>query len=117
VEISVNDRPIGRYSVRIDHEITDNLRPGFNRIAFTPIPDIDSIPVRARITVVYSQQPRGEPPVLTYDTTMISDNQEAITPPPPPKFGDFNSSYNGNAPVAIAPKPVLHADVMTLFAR
>jgi hypothetical protein len=68
VEIKVNGRSIGAYSVHMDREITDRLRPGYNTVEFSPRPDVSQQPVKAHLNIVYSQQEAGALPVLVYDT-------------------------------------------------
>jgi len=75
VKVSINGKDVGKYRSMLDSEITDHLIPGSNSIRFTPEPTSIDRPVKAKIVVVYSQQPAGSPPVLIYDTTKSQSPQ------------------------------------------
>lgn len=117
VEITVDDRSIGRYSIHIDHEITDNLHPGYNTIRFTPIQDAKSVPVRARLEVVYSQQLPGEPPVLIYDTERLAADAALNNPTHAPQIGGPGFDADPNDALNAAPDLGPRVVTMQLIAH
>jgi hypothetical protein len=117
VAITVNDRSIGRYSVHVDHEITDNLRPGYNTISFTPMPDSKTVPVRARIEIVYSQQSPGEAPVLIYDTERLNAADALLAPTHAPQIGGPGFDADPNESMNSARDLGPHVVTMQLIAR
>lgn len=110
VEVMVNGRDLGRFSVRMDREITDNLHKGYNTIEFTPLPDLSSEPVDAKLKIVFSQQEPGAAPVLTYDTTREQLIRGIRRPTHAPKLGgdgfdaDPAESSALNAPTDTIPR-------------
>lgn len=113
VAIFVNGRPVGRYSVRIDHEITDNLVPGFNTITFQPLPDTTSEPVYAHIVVTYAQQAPDQAPVLTYDTEKLAERQALLDVTPK----SLGLSAKSNEPTYTKKSDFPKAEVMQMIAH
>ena len=68
VAVKLNGNDIGRFSVRVDTEITDDVDPGSNQITFETEPTVPDQPVSCDLKIVYSQQAEGALPVLEYNT-------------------------------------------------
>jgi hypothetical protein len=101
VEVKVNGIPIGRFSVQVDTEISNYLDYGTNSITFTTRPSTNSVPVAADLIVVYSQQPDGALPILTYDTTQESSS--SLTKPTPSGADSIKPGVQGLAAPLLAP--------------
>ncbi len=80
VDVKVNGREVGRYSVRVDTEISDYLNAGPNEIDFTTDPSETSDPVTCDLTVVYSQQLDGAPPVAEFNSETDVPDQPTSQP-------------------------------------
>ena len=117
VEIFVNGRSLGEYSVHVDNEITDSLHPGYNTIKFKPLPDIKSIPVRAHIAVVYSQQETGDAPVLIYDTERVVETEAILPPTHAPTIGGPGFVADPNEAINVAADLGPRVEVMQLLAQ
>ena len=83
ITIKVNGMTIGRYSVKIDTEISDFLNKGANEITFVSNPTVPDEPVTADLNVVYAQQQPGDPPVLTYNTSSDMGGSDSPDPTQP----------------------------------
>jgi hypothetical protein len=119
VEVKVNSHFIGRFSVHVDREITDNLRRGYNTIEFTPVPNIRGAEVGARLEVVYSQQDPGAAPVLIYDSSRLDASRPNRLPSHAPQIGGPTFAANPGESSALNAIPDLgpRTTTMKLVAR
>ncbi|MDR3710770.1 MAG: hypothetical protein P4L33_20925 [Capsulimonadaceae bacterium] len=119
VAVRVNGRPIGKFGVRADIEITDFLHTGSNTVEFRPIPAGASRPVEAHLELVFSQQSRGEEPVLIYDTSRINADRAMIRNTHAPKIGGVGFAADPNESSMLNTVPDLgpRTETMTFMAE
>jgi len=113
IAISIDGIEIGRYSIKVDHEITDDMHKGTNVISFKPLPDLDGEPVHAHLDVVYSQQSPGAPPVISYDTDQLMELQRIRRL----GRGEGDPSRNGLALTKEDTDPAAITQTLTIIAR